>query len=357
MRLAAAIALAFTALGAAFVAAEYAILSRVFDSSVALATTGEIEAFGAIGDVPGCAGEVDDGVVCSGDGAGRLLSETIGSGFLAWSLLILAGFVLVSAVAAWLIARGTARRLGEMAEAVGAVSERDLSRRLRLRGPRDEVRALADRIDSTLERLDAAFARQERFLGNASYELRTPLATGRAALEAPLTQGRLAPEVEPSVRRAIRSYLRMEEAVEGLLLVARVGELGDADVEAVPIAEVLARTAGDIEGEARERGVRVREGVRPGLAVCGSAPAVDVAVRNILLNAVRHNIDGGFVRIDVERAAAGSAVAIRVENSGARYEAEEALRLLEPFNRGVASRKGGAKGILGSSGCCNIWSF
>ncbi|WP_052323504.1 sensor histidine kinase [Leifsonia xyli] len=193
---------------------------------------------------------------------------------------------------------------------------------------------LADRIDSTLERLDAAFARQERFLGNASHELRTPL-----------TQGRFAPEVEPSVRRAIRSYLRMEEAVEGLLQVARVGELGEADVEAVPLAEVLARTAGDIEGEARERGVRVREGVRPDLAVCGYAPAVDVAVRNILLNAVRHNVDGGFVRIDVERAAAGSAVAIRVENSGARYEAEEATRLLEPFNRGAVSRKGGAKGM------------
>ncbi|WP_052323506.1 HAMP domain-containing protein [Leifsonia xyli] len=129
VRLAAAIALAFTALGTAFVAAEYAILSRVFDSSVALATTGEADVSGTIGDVPRCAGEVADGVVCSGDEAGHLLSESIGSGFLAWSLLVLAGFVLVSAVAAWLIARGTARRLGEIAEAVGAVSERDLSRR------------------------------------------------------------------------------------------------------------------------------------------------------------------------------------------------------------------------------------
>ena len=50
-------------------------------------------------------------------------------------------------------------------------------------GPRDELRLLADTIDRLLERLEAAFDAQRRFVANASHELRTPLTTMRAILD------------------------------------------------------------------------------------------------------------------------------------------------------------------------------
>ena len=60
----------------------------------------------------------------------------------------------------------------------------DLSRRIELDGPDDELKELADTFDDMLERLQRAFTAQQRFVGNASHELRTPVSaiTGYAQL-------------------------------------------------------------------------------------------------------------------------------------------------------------------------------
>ena len=79
---------------------------------------------------------------------------------------------------------GPLRTLNERARAISASS---LHKRLALTGPDDELTQLAGTFDDLLERLEAAFAAQRRFVANASHELRTPLTLERALLEANLT--------------------------------------------------------------------------------------------------------------------------------------------------------------------------
>ena len=55
-----------------------------------------------------------------------------------------------------------------------------------MRGPRDEVAELADTFDAMLDRLQAAFDSQRRFVANASHELRTPLSVIRTELDVTL---------------------------------------------------------------------------------------------------------------------------------------------------------------------------
>jgi hypothetical protein len=66
--------------------------------------------------------------------------------------------------------------------AARAASEQNLSQRIALQGPRDELRELADTFDTMLERLDRAFTIQRQFIANASHELRTPLPVMHAAI-------------------------------------------------------------------------------------------------------------------------------------------------------------------------------
>jgi signal transduction histidine kinase len=77
-----------------------------------------------------------------------------------------------------MIAGRTLRPLGEItatARRVARSADRNLHERIGLRGPRDELKELADTFDEMLERLDGSFDGQRRFVANASHELKTPL--------------------------------------------------------------------------------------------------------------------------------------------------------------------------------------
>jgi signal transduction histidine kinase len=89
----------------------------------------------------------------------------------------------MSFVLGWLVAGRMLCPLRTMNSAIKRLSARNVHERLALRGPRDELRNLADTVDGLLERLDSAFDAQKRFVANAAHELRTPLTLEHALLE------------------------------------------------------------------------------------------------------------------------------------------------------------------------------
>jgi signal transduction histidine kinase len=102
---------------------------------------------------------------------------------LAYSLLGLAAVTLLAAVAGWIVAGRILRPVHRLTAAARAASEQNLSQRIDMQGPRDELRELADTFDAMLERLERAFTSQRQFIANASHELRTPLTVMRTAMD------------------------------------------------------------------------------------------------------------------------------------------------------------------------------
>ena len=88
---------------------------------------------------------------------------------LAYSLLSLAGVTLLAAAAGWIAAGRILRPVHRLTAAARAAGEQDLSQRIALQGPRDELRELADTFDTMLGRLDRAFTSQQQFIANASH--------------------------------------------------------------------------------------------------------------------------------------------------------------------------------------------
>src|SRR5689334_22757663 len=120
----------------------------------------------------------------------RLLEEQLSTVHEQQARQLLAGAVvalIVMAVVSLLLGRGLAQRvlrpLRLITSATRRISADSLDQRLAVTGPADEVKDLADTIDELLERLEASFTAQRRFVANASHELRTPLATMRASLD------------------------------------------------------------------------------------------------------------------------------------------------------------------------------
>ena len=157
----------------------------------------------------------------------------------------------VSGGLGWFMSGRVLRPVRVMTETARRASEQHLGERLALTGATDELKELADTFDDMLERLDAAFAAQRRFVANASHELRTPLTVMRTAIDVTLAKPspttRQLTDIAVRVRRSID---RAEGMVEALLLLA-VSEQGGLTVEFADLAtwaeDAIDAAAPDIE--------------------------------------------------------------------------------------------------------------
>jgi len=231
---------------------------------------------------------------------------------------------------------GTARRLSveSMGERIGAVRSKD------------ELAELAGTFDDMLDRLQAAFDGQRHFVANASHELRTPLAVIRTELDVTLSDEhadiaelrRMAGVVRAATERA-------EQLVNSLLLLARTDGAGLMSREPVDLAVVVASAWDAARAEAGKRRIRAEFATAPAPAV-GDSALLERIAGNLLENAVRHNVDGGW--LDVMTAAGPQWSVLRVRSSGGLIDPMIVAELFEPFRRaGVArtARSGAGLGL------------
>jgi len=263
------------------------------------------------------------------------IRDTATSHLLHDSLKLVLLVVAASALIGWWVAGRTLRRLTAITDAARHASETTLHERLNLPGPADEFKELGDTFDEMLERLDAAFAAQKRFVANASHELRTPLAVTRTAVEVTLAK----PAVTDTQWRAMaadvqRSTARAQNLIDGLLTLARSEQAPDP-AEEDDLADLAAEALDQTAAPARARALRVEADLDP-TPVRGNIALLARAVANLLENAVRHNTDGGTVHVATR--ADGPWARLTVENDGAELNPEDVPLLFEPFHRGPRTR-------------------
>jgi signal transduction histidine kinase len=259
-----------------------------------------------------------------------VLASLVQKGSLA---LIGAGAVAVGG--AWVLSGRMLRPLGTITETARRVADRSLHERIALGGPRDEVRELADTFDEMLERLDRSFDGQRRFVGNASHELKTPIAINRTLIEVALER----PDAPVQLRQLGENLLavnaRHERLVDGLLTLAR------SEQTLTTRAEVdLAVIAAHVLDETDRGTVSVERDLVP-VPVKGDAVLLERLVQNLVLNGVRYNVDGGWLRVRTE--ARDGVATLTVANSGPVIAPYEVPGLFEPFQR-LTNRVGSAKG-------------
>ncbi|MEV4508466.1 ATP-binding protein [Dactylosporangium sp. NPDC049525] len=248
---------------------------------------------------------------------------------------------LLAVLGGWVIAGRVLRPLRTIIANARDISATSLHRRLGRTGSGDEFTELASTLDSVFERLEAAFASQRRFVANASHELRTPLAAERALLQVALAD----PDVTvDTLREACREVLALGAAQERLvdaLLTLASGEQGVEQDEPVDLAAIAAAALRRRSVEAKVRGVRVGSSLGPAVGA-GDPRLVESLVANLVDNAVRYNVDGGW--IEVATGSVEGAARLVVRNTGPVVPASEVGRLLQPFQRLEGQRIGRSDG-------------
>ena len=258
------------------------------------------------------------------------------------SLLALLGLAVIAFAFGYAMAGRVLAPLGRITRTARAVAGSDLSRRIELDGPDDELKELADTFDDMLERLQRAFTAQQRFVGNASHELRTPLAINRTLLEVHLSDPNAPVELQQLGKTLLATNERSEQLVEGLLLLAR-SDNQIVERKPVDLAEVAEQAVDQVMAEAEAKGVVIRGEQKPAV-VQGNGVLLERIALNLVQNAVRYNVpEGGWVEVttDVQH---GQAVLV-VSNTGPVVPAYEIDNLFEPFRRLRTERTGSDKGV------------
>jgi signal transduction histidine kinase len=251
------------------------------------------------------------------------------------SLLALLVMTFGALLVGWLLAGKMLSPIRRITAHAQSSSATTLGERIRLEGPDDELKDLADTFDAMLDRLQAAFRAQQGFAAQASHELRTPLSIIRAEAELAAAGQNPNEQTRQTSATILRAVERSEELVEGLLALTQ-SESTMLDEAVLDMADL----AGDVVGEhvqaADMAGVRLDLSLETA-SVRGDEGLLTRMVANLLQNAIRYNLPGGSVQVSVRRSDAS--VELRVENTGPAMEGVDIDTLFQPFMRGDWARR------------------
>jgi signal transduction histidine kinase len=263
-----------------------------------------------------------------------------------FSLGALGVLFVASLAVGWVIAGRVLAPIAHITGVAREIQARELSRRIDLAGPDDELKRLADTFDSMLARLDVAFASQRRFVADASHELRTPLAIIKANLDLALTDAHATAESRATAAAVIeRAIARMARLTDDLLALARL-DAPASGREPVQVGALLEDAAEEFAAAATARGVEIAVEAAAAAPVLGDRDVLKRAVTNLLDNAVRV----ASARVVLSHGEEDGRAWLAVADDGPGIEPEHQASIFDRFWRpdDARSRPGGGSGLSGS---------
>lgn len=256
--------------------------------------------------------------------------------FRLYSFSGLGGLFIVSIIVGWIIAGRVLRPIHRITVVARDIGATDLSKRIHLDGPDDELKALADTFDDMLDRIDGAFENQRRFIHEASHELRNPIAVIRTNVEVALGDEAAPPdELRETLAVVGRAADRMGVLVDDLLTYARRESPADRET-VVDIGTIVGDSVAEFDAPAEARGLRLVAQATPSLLVHGDPVALKQALANLLANAVRLAPAGTVVQAACGRE--GAWVWMAVQDQGPGIDPVDHARVFERFYRGDPGR-------------------
>lgn len=215
-----------------------------------------------------------------------------------------------------------------------------LSERLPVPPVDDEVRELTLTLNGLFERLQAAFESQERFVADASHQLKTPLAILRGELDVLRSRPRTPEEIQEFTDSASQELLHLTRMVEDLLLLARI-ETGAAALSICPLRldELVVDTTSRLERVASAKKIRIKvdlktsedEESREPFCIAGDPDLIRSLLQNLIENAIKFSPENSPIDVCVEDSTAF--VEVRIKDRGPGIPADAQKRIFERFFR------------------------
>lgn len=244
-----------------------------------------------------------------------------------------------------IVSRRVAQRVlapvGEIALLAERIEAHDLSARLQA-SSRDELGRLCASFDRMLDRLQSAFARERRFVADASHELRAPLAVLRAETDLALRRPRQSNEYRAALESIAGEAARLDELVDELLAASRA-EVDARQRQTVDAGDLVRRLGDRVRPAAAARGIDVRVETDGSALAQANRATLERALMAVAHNAIQYGRDDGIVRLRAIRN--GDSVRIQIVDDGPGFTRDALAHATERFWRGDIAHSRGGSGL------------
>jgi signal transduction histidine kinase len=249
-------------------------------------------------------------------------------------LAVAAASASTALAAALLVGAGIARRIGGLEAAADELSSGELKARAPTQGPR-ELAHVGEAFNTMASNIEALFDARRQLVAWASHDLRTPVASIQAMLEAVEDGLASIDEYLPALHQQTRTLATL---IDDLFELARI----DAGALTLELREaqlplLVSHCVSGLEAEARARQVHLESRLDDALPSVRCAPEhVQRVLLNLVTNALRHTPSDGSVLVRAQQRACE--LEVSVEDTGVGLSREAQQRMFERFWRGDASR-------------------
>lgn len=263
-------------------------------------------------------------------------------------LLVIVGALLLTTWASALVARrlaaSLARPLQEVAATASRVSGANLAERITSTSDLVEVRALVGVVNEMLERVESSFVRQQRFMADASHELRSPLTNLRGTVEVTLRRERTPDDYRATLDLVLGESIRLSRLVSHLLALTRHDAAALASDAVADLDLSVGQSVRLHEARARAGEVELCTAPAPAgsLRVCAAPDEVRQVLDNLLDNALRVAPPRSGITLSMLVMDGMAGVSVTDEGPGIPADRHEAI--FEPFTRLDFSRSRDAGG-------------
>lgn len=178
--------------------------------------------------------------------------------------------------------------------------------------------ALAKLIQSNI----AVYQQQKEFTENASHELQTPLAIIQSKLDIMRQNQTLGREQAQHIDEASKALARASRINKNLLLLAKIENQQYSQRQKINLDALIVENIDLLSDYAKGKKIQIQSDIKTGVCISANLILVEILVSNLLLNAIKHNVEYGEVIVEL------SANQLRVGNVG-----QESLQLDELFKR------------------------
>lgn len=249
--------------------------------------------------------------------------------------LMVISVLLLAALLSWWMSRGLLRPIDQMIATAHNLQATDLKGRVPV--PREsELRNLAKAFNDLLNRLETAFKSQERFVADASHQIKTPLAILRGEMDVMIKKPRTAEEWNRFAFSASQEVATLSKLVEDLLLLAQVDAGGNRfPLTSVPLDEAVFLAMRRLGSKAQEKKVKLdfqfAEDNYESFLVNGHLELLNMLFYNLIENAIKYSPEGSVVLIQMKTTP--DSFIVIVSDQGPGLQPEEVTRIFDRFYR------------------------